>query len=264
MAENANTRRTVQTILVVYIAAMGVFALGGGVWAWRVAERASADPKVSTVSTSFLGWHFSVSVETSIFLIALMFGIVGSTVHSANSLASYIGNRRFGSSWAPWYFLRPLIAAALAMLAYTVFRAGFLSTKASPDNINLFGVAAIAGLAGLFSKQVIDKLEDVMKVVFASNADAARSDKLQSIVITGISPESTPAGTEVPVVITGTGFGPGAKVVVGEDERDPTVQTDDTITVALTATDVAAAGTLELRVKSASGDTSAPTTFTIT
>jgi hypothetical protein len=104
--------------------------------------------------------------------------VLGSVVHTATSLASFLGNRRFEASWAPWHLLRPLIAAALAVLAYVVLRAGFLTPEAPAESIDRFGVAATAGLAGLFSKQVIDKLEDVVGVVFASGADAERTDKL--------------------------------------------------------------------------------------
>jgi hypothetical protein len=264
MDDTATGRRAVQTVLILYIALIGVGSILASVWAWRTAEKASVLKGAAVVQTSLLWWHFNVSVETSIYLIVIAFGVMGSVIHSANSLASYIGNKRFTNAWTPWYLLRPVIAAALAVLAYTVFRAGFLSTNASADNINLFGVAAIAGLAGLFSKQVIDKLEDVMKVVFASKADAERADKLQGLSIASISPDTTPAGTAVSVVITGTGFGAGAKVVVAGEEREPSSITPEMITVALTDADVATARTLELKVKSSSGETSEAVTFTVT
>jgi hypothetical protein len=262
MADNVKLRRWVATILVVYLVVVGIAAMAAGIWAWRTWEQANAAHRV--VSASLFGWHFNVSVESSIFLIVVSFGVLGGIVHSTNSLASYLGNRRFITSWAPWYALRPLIAAVLAMLAYVVFRGGFLSTTATAKDVNLFGVAAISGLAGLFSKQVIDKLEDVMQVVFASKANAERTGKLQPIVITGIVPDASPAGIAREVVIRGTGFGPGATVLVGDAERVPSAQGEGSVTVALTEEDVATARTLTLRIRSASGEVSDAVKFTVT
>ncbi|MGZ4718265.1 MAG: IPT/TIG domain-containing protein [Acidimicrobiales bacterium] len=267
MGDNSSVRRVAQVGLIVYIVIVAVLALIGGVVWWRAAEQATAAQAVqagSTVRTGLLWWKFDVSSETAIFLVVIAFGVLGGVVHMTNSLASYIGNRRFSTSWVPWYALRPLIAAALAMLAYTVFRAGFLSTTAPAGNLNLFGVAAISGLAGLFSKQVIDKLGDVTRVIFASQADSKRTDKLLPVSIATITPTSTAVGTTVEVVITGTGFGEEAKVMVNDQERDPSGQGDGTIRVALTATDVAEAGQLTLRVKTASGELSNRVTFTKT
>jgi len=266
MADDVNGRRWVETVLAVYLVVVGLAAMGGGIWAWRTREQATAAPKAANgvVSASLLWWHFNVSVESSIFLIVISFGVLGGIVYSMNSLAAYIGNRRFVTSWAPWYALRPLIAAVLAMLVYVVFRGGFLSTTATAKDVNLFGVAAISGLAGLFSKQVIDKLEDVMQVVFASNGDAKRTGKLSPISISGISPDTTTAGTAVEVVLSGSGFGPGATVLVGDDDREASAQQAGSISVSLTDDDVATAGALKLRIRSASGEMSHSVKFTVT
>jgi hypothetical protein len=253
----------VPTALAIYAIVIGITALISSVWAWRVAERAAAS--TTAIDVSYLSAQLSVSAETSIFLVVICFGVLGSTVHVGTSLASYLGNGRFRASWATWYVLRPLIAAALATIAYVAFRAGFLSTQAPADSINLFGVAAVAALAGLFSKQVTDKLEDVMNVVFASQRNGERGDKLRGLKITKVTPDTAPANTPVEVTIDGTAFGPGASVLVGDATHTPTSQTGDRLTLQLSADDLPAAGdTLELRVRTATGDTSEPFALKVT
>lgn len=261
-SESSGGEMAAQVILVAYIAILAAVSTALGLTAWRSVELATAAE--GTTDLRLLGVTWSVSAESSIFLVVICFGVIGSIVHMGTSLTSYIGNGRFRTSWSAWYFLRPFIATALAVLSYTVFRAGLFSGQAPAENINLFGVAAVAGLAGLFSKQVIDKLHDVMNVVFASSENADRSDKLEPLTISAIDPSTAAKDHPVRVTITGTGFGNGARVQVGTDERVPATQSGNSMTVHLTTTDVAATGPLTLRVLTASGELSEPATLQIT
>ncbi len=111
-------------------------------------------------------------------LIVMLVGAVGSYVHAATSFASYLGNRRLGKSWLWWYLLRPFVGAALALLFYFVVRGGFLQAGAGTESLNLYGIAALAGLAGMFSKQATDKLREVFDNLFAVKDE--RKDKLES------------------------------------------------------------------------------------
>lgn len=262
-----NMGRTMRTagrlLLVLYVIGLGVLAALTAVWAWRVVERAAVAPVALPVR--YVWFDLSVSAESSIFLVVVSFGVLGSVVHVATSLSSYLGNGRFRGSWATWYLLRPLIAAALATVAYVTFRAGFLSADASAETVNLFGVAAISALAGLFSKQVADKLEDVMNVVFSSARDDERLDKLQRPTITKVTPPSAVALNAVTLTIEGTAFGDRATVVVGQQSRTPATSDGDRLTVDLLADDLPHAGhQLEIRVCTASGETSEPFVLRVT
>jgi hypothetical protein len=56
-----------------------------------------------------------------------------------------------------------------------------LSTGADASQVNLFGLVAVAGLAGMFSKQAIDKLREVFDNLFRTatgTGDVERSGKL--------------------------------------------------------------------------------------
>ena len=108
-------------------------------------------------------------------------GALGSYVHAATSFASYVGNRRLMLSWAWWYVLRPFIGMALALIFYFVVRGGLLSTGAAATDVSVFGVAAVAGLVGMFSKQATDKLRELFDNLFRTEkgeGDDARADKL--------------------------------------------------------------------------------------
>jgi hypothetical protein len=126
-------------------------------------------------------WKREIGDDARLILIVLCAGALGSYVHAATSFASYVGNQRLVLSWAWWYVLRPFIGMALALIFYFVVRGGLLSTGAAASDISVFGVAAVAGLVGMFSKQATDKLRELFDNLFRTEqgqGDDARADKL--------------------------------------------------------------------------------------
>ena len=119
----------------------------------------------------------SLARETDLLLLAAIFGALGSFLHVARSFATFAGNRALVASWIWWYCLQPLAGMALAVVVYVVVRGGFLSAGASGADVSPYGVAGIAALAGMFSKQATDKLNEVFSTMFQTGADAARRDK---------------------------------------------------------------------------------------
>ncbi|HEY2855181.1 MAG TPA: hypothetical protein VGJ18_20150 [Gemmatimonadaceae bacterium] len=126
----------------------------------------------------------AISSDVRLILLAMVFGALGSCIHVAQSFATFAGNRTLRSSWAWWYVLRPFIGAALAAVVYVALRGAlFPATAALSGDMSPFGVAAIAGLTGMFSKQAVDKLNEVFSTAFAtkdsaeSTGDIARKDK---------------------------------------------------------------------------------------
>ena len=164
--------------------------------------------------------------EVRLILIVVLTGALGSYIHIASSFADFVGNRRLARSWVPWYCLRPCTGAVLALLFYFCMRGGVLNPEADFERINLFGILAIAGLAGLFSKQALDKLEEVFTTMFKTktNIDAQRRDKLYSRVpqIAGLLPASISAGAaDTELTVIGTDFDPGCVVRFGDDNYEP-------------------------------------------
>lgn len=148
---------------------------------------AAAQVPISLYNFTLLGMPFSYSFRTSLderlLLLVICAGALGSYVHTASSYTTYVGNRKFIASWTWWYLLRPFVGVVLALVVYFAIRGGFLLLvrvdKAS--DINPYGVAAIAGLVGLFSKQASDKLNEVFSTLFRpapGEGDTARRDSL--------------------------------------------------------------------------------------
>jgi hypothetical protein len=122
-------------------------------------------------------WTFPISFEVRLLAIVAVAAAIGGFVHVATSFATYIGTGKFDSRWLWWYTLRTPIGVALALVVYFAIRGGLLTASAlSSADINPFGIAALSGLVGLFSKQATDKLEETFKTLFRTAADSARGD----------------------------------------------------------------------------------------
>jgi hypothetical protein len=114
-------------------------------------------------------FHFSLgmSAEVRLILLVIITSALGSYVHTVTSFTLYAGNRSLFSSWLAWYVLRPAVSAALALIFYFALRAGLFSGATSDQTINPFGIAAISGMVGMFSKQATEKLGKVFDTIFA-------------------------------------------------------------------------------------------------
>lgn len=194
--------------------------------------------------------------EPRMLVIVLLSGALGSMIHTATSYASYVGSRKFVDSWAWWYFLRIPIGMGLATILYFVLRGGFFTpTSGSGDSaknvVNPFGFAAVASLAGMFSKQATDKLKEVFDGFFRTEEDADRSDKLSNgkPVISKIEPAKVPvskSGAEI--VLTGAGIGKASKVTVNNERRKFQVADAGRLSLKLKSADVEMVRDLEIQV----------------
>lgn len=124
---------------------------------------------------------FEIADDLRLLLIVVLSGAAGSSIAAQTSFATYVGNRSLVASWSWWYVLRPFIGMTLALVFYFVIRGGLLSVNSEADTISPYGVAAVAALVGLFSKQATDKLEEVFTTLFRTETgkgDDARGDKV--------------------------------------------------------------------------------------
>lgn len=115
-------------------------------------------------------WGASFSREVDLLLLVLICGALGSFAHGARSFVDFVGNRTLRASWSAWYLLYPLIGATLALIFYLAVRGGFMTTNAGTD-VNLYGLTAISGLVGMFSKQATTKLSEVFTTMFKTDKD---------------------------------------------------------------------------------------------
>jgi hypothetical protein len=124
---------------------------------------AAPDDKVST-------WFGEIAREVDYLWLVLITGALGSFAYGARSFVDFVGNRALRASWSAWYLMYPFIGAALALIFYLAVRGGFLTTSAGKD-VNVYGMTAISGLVGMFSKQATTKLSEVFANLFKTDKD---------------------------------------------------------------------------------------------
>jgi hypothetical protein len=243
-------------ITLALIGALSVICL---VWAWLGVEDARGGS--ARIRANLLWFDFTISPETSLFLLIFAAAAVGSFVHAATSFVTYAGNRTLRRSWIVWYFFRTFIGVALATVVYLVVRAGFFASASDPEEVSPFGVAAIAGLAGLFSKQATDKLQEVFDVIFRTAegyGDGERVDKAEpeAFELETVQPDSYTVGSTsaVPVVVTGRGFVAGSKVVVEDREYEAQLLSSTQLTFNLPPDQLASSGTRAVVVQNPAGE----------
>jgi IPT/TIG domain len=236
----------------------------------------SASPKPGELAPVALPINFffkkcvMTSFDERLILLVIVAGILGSFIHGATSLADYIGNDRFCRRWTWFYLLRPVIGMALALVFYFVIRGGFLTTNVGATDINPYGIAALAGLVGMFSKQATDKLSEVFSTLFRSGSgegDEKRRDPLKPenpVTVIAIDPAEVPEGGEgFTLTVTGNGFVEGSTVVLNDAAQLTTFVNPEKLNAEISKEAIAAAGTLTLTVVNPDETRSTPVEFKV-
>ncbi len=231
-------------------------------------EQAALDPSLvpAPVRIGKLTLAENLQPDWRFLILAMLAGALGAFLHVAQSFATFVGNRTFSWSWTWWYLLRPFIGAGLALVVYVVFRSA-LVPGTSGNATNAYGVVALAALSGMFSKQAIDKLNEVFTVAFRAapgHGDAQRADKPEgesdTSAILGIDPPRpvAQAGT-LSFVVRGSGFG-SAAVIYLDDTAIPTKQLDATrLSASIAVKDLPGSGPFKLTVRTPPKPGAAPT-----
>lgn len=205
----------------------------------------------------FLGMSGSVSRSSAIIILSLVGGGIGGTLHGLASLTSHVARADFDPRWTMWYLINPLIGAALAAAFLFVLQAGLggqAASTAAPTSF--YGVAAFATLAGLFSRQALEKLKQIFDVAFASGGTAVKemSAAVGAPTIGSITPQTLQAGgAEASVVIAGNGFATGSVIEVNATRVPATTVEERSISVIVPGQLLAQQRVLPLRVRSPGG-----------
>lgn len=120
-----------------------------------------------------LFWRLGLLRDVRLFVVVTAAGGMGALVHVLRSLYEYVGNQSLRRRWLLMYVLEPYIGALMALVFYFVLRGGLTTTTASSNDINPYGVTALAALVGMFSREAVQKLNDVFKTVFTSAGKSA-------------------------------------------------------------------------------------------
>jgi hypothetical protein len=105
--------------------------------------------------------------DRRIMLICFLAGMLGSLVHALRSLYWYIGNRRLVYSWLPQYYVLPVVGGLLGMLFFFIIKAGFVTATSTATDLSPAGFAAVSAMIGMFTRQALEKLQQVAETLFA-------------------------------------------------------------------------------------------------
>jgi len=212
---------------------------------------------IETVEFFFGLLEWTPTAETALLALVVLSGVLGSFIHAAVSFTDYVGNRVLANSWIWWYLLRALVGSSLALLFYFVIRGGFLGAGTSAADSNPYGIAAISGLVGLFSKQATDKLSEVFDTAFAvrDGGDKARGDSIKNPepTLTASEPLRLKRGPQLEFALMGSGFSDVSSVHVERADGAAVPLTikriePQRITLKLDVDDIDAPGTLRVTV----------------
>jgi hypothetical protein len=160
---------------------LGVVLFAALINLWPVVDQPAADAATPRDVTFLFGLvTLSLTKSSGLIMLAIVAGALGGYIHATTSFVVFVGNRELLASWLWWYALRLFVGASLAVLVYVAIRGGLFGSEAATEQVNPYGVAAFSGLVGLFSKQAVDKLEELFDTFFHVERArrARRRDKL--------------------------------------------------------------------------------------
>lgn len=121
---------------------------------------------------------YTLSGEVTVLLIVMLMGALGSLVYSTHGLVTRVANKRFDSHWTLWYLAHPLLGSSLAVIFYVLVRAGLVNLSVSTGGLNLYGVAAVAGIVGFSSLEGTKKLKDMFNTLFGGTPSSSQQYNL--------------------------------------------------------------------------------------
>jgi hypothetical protein len=209
-------------------------------------------------SVTWLWSEYDLTADTTLLLLVILVSAVGSYVHVTVSFSDFAGNRQLVSSWVWWYLLRVFVGSSLAVLFYFAIRGGFFSSASDSSEVNVYGIAALSGLVGLFSKQATDKLREIFDTAFRTQqgyGDDVRSDGIAANPAPTLDPSKPPqiSHDKLDVVLVGTGFTKDSTVKVSrvggmEELRAVAFVGPTELKVTLIASDIETPGLLTFTV----------------
>lgn len=119
-------------------------------------------------------------------LIMFFAGGVGSSVGTIRAYLKHACERRdFDAVYSPWYILRLLTGGLLGLIFYFALRGGLLfltvnNAEVALESLNVWSLAAIGSLVGLFSKYALEKLREVFVILFEGETEEEK--KIEAIV----------------------------------------------------------------------------------
>lgn len=192
------------------------------------------------------------SEQMLIGVLALL-GALGGALHAASSFVDYVGNRQLVRSWTWWYLARAPIGACLALILYFVIRGGLLpSASGNGDGqLNIYGLAALAAMAGLCSEVATQKFREIFEAAFQPRGEKKdQLDRSVSLELLALEPNTAQVGSsDKEIVIKGKDLAEGDKVVVEGEEIPTTFVSAEELKATVPAAKLGTAAKLKVSVK---------------
>ena len=183
-------------------------------------------------------------------------------MHALRSLYWYVGNRRLVLSWSLMYVLLPFLGATMGLVFYLVIRGGFFPT-ANVDDTNPLGFAALAVLAGMFSREAAEKLKQIFETIL-TRAEKGKDHVAAAPVISKIDPPTGSVNGGYPVTITGSGFVPESIVSFGGQPTQKPQASNGGTTLTVVAPKASAPGQVTVEIVNPGDHQKATGSFTYT
>ena len=125
-------------------------------------------------------WFFKES------FIAIYAAGIGSSITTFLGYLDHASIKKdFDRAYIPWYFVRPVIGMTLGLIFYFILRGGLFVMELGTDEssmqpFNLWSIAAVSALVGLFSKNAVEKLRELFNTLFQTQ-DEMNADILDSL-----------------------------------------------------------------------------------
>lgn len=121
-------------------------------------------PAIVKTTILFGLWTAHFAPEVAVALMVALVGLLGALLSVARRFQKYALHDALTSRDQWSYALIPLQGAILAVVVYFTLRGGFVGVD-STKPLNPYGIAAVAGLVGLFTESAMHKLRAVMRTL---------------------------------------------------------------------------------------------------
>lgn len=125
----------------------------------------------------------SLPDEIRLLIIVILCGALGSLIHALKSFINFTGSQKFKAAWVWWYLLRAPMGALLALVFYFALRGGLLllTNGNTAADFEVFGIASVATLVGLFTEQATAKLKELFDTLFTPKQQRELPDRLEDV-----------------------------------------------------------------------------------
>jgi magnesium-transporting ATPase (P-type) len=140
-----------------YLIVFGALLVAVAPWVWAMAWSANES---GTVTSHFFGAEFTASAASTLVAMVALMALIGSVTVMILVFAARAGHGTLEQAYLWWYLTRPVSAAGLGILLYMLVVAGFFNIGSIEGGSEgaLVVAAALGGLSGLFTDQVVDKV----------------------------------------------------------------------------------------------------------